>query len=399
MKTAFPTALLVGLLICLPSVVSSGVVPLKKHDYVPKYHNIIFIMDVSDSMMSGYPKSFDLTRLFVATRAFKLFNRVMPPVPHWQYDLNAALITFGDCEHPQLAGVLGPWSRAKYMSVTSGSIRHYKFYPWRTAGFQEALQLAGSIAAGAVGRTAIVVFTDGGSAGEGPQLTATALKDKFGDKVCVYGVYFGNMEVSWRNLYEVCKLTGGYARAWDEVNAPKIMKSFAWDVLVNEIMFPYPEIFFKHKSAELLPSEALKLESVANFMHAIPQYELQIDGHSDFLGSMKGNYGLALARAKNVKQSLVKMYKVDPQRIAIRSWGEELPRYDNHNTEQRHKNREANLYLTLPLRNVPYNEKNLSTFGHKAVGDLHITRERNSDTEWAWPAERDLTKLRRRIRK
>ncbi len=45
------------------------------------------------------------------------------------------------------------------------------------------------------------------------------------------------------------------------------MKDFAWDITGREIMFPYPEIFFPEKTAELIPSEALKLESVANFLH------------------------------------------------------------------------------------------------------------------------------------
>ena len=394
MKKFHPTAALVGLLLCLP-VFALSATPMKKHDYVPKFHNIIFILDVSDSMMGGHPKNFDLTRLFIATRALKLFNNVMPPVPQWQYDLNSALITFGDCEDPKLAAVLCPWKREKYMPIWPGNIRRYKFSPWRTAGFQEALQLAGSVAAAAAGRTAIVVFTDGGSKGEGPQLTATALKDKLGDKIRIYGVFLGDKEWGWRNLYEVCMLTGGYARYWEEVNGPRVMKKFAWDILVNEIVFPYPEIFFKPRSAELLPSEALKLESVANFMHAIPQYELQIDGHTDFLGGMKSNYKMAHSRAKNVKNALVKMFKVDPARVKIRSWGEELPYYDNHNIEVRDRNREARLYLTLPLRDAPYNEKNLSTYGFKAVGDLHITQERDADEEWAWPVVKDLKKLRK----
>jgi hypothetical protein len=193
------------------------------------------------------------------------------------------------------------------------------------------------------------------------------------------------MEGGWRNLYEVCKLTGGYARTWEEVRTCKQMKDFAWDITVREIMFPYPEIFFKHKSADLIPSEALKLESVANFLHAIPQYVLQVDGHTDFLGDSKPNYELALARAKNVKQALVRTFHVHPERIRIRSFGEELPLYDNQNPEVRQLNRQANLYLLLPLRNYPYNEKNLHTFGVKAVGDIFNTQERNRDTEWAWP--------------
>ena len=132
---------------------------------------------------------------------------------------------------------------------------------------------------------------------------------------------FATSEVGWRNLYEVCKLTGGYCRAWEDVRTKKQMKEFAWDITVREIMFPYPEIFFPQKSAQLIPSEALKLESVANFLHAIPQYELQIDGHTTFVGDSADNYSLGMKRAASVKDALVKMYRIAPQRIHIRSWG------------------------------------------------------------------------------
>ena len=74
----------------------------------------------------------------------------------------------------------------------------------------------------------------------------------------------------------------------------------------------------------------------------------------------------------------------------VRSWGEELPRYDNDNPDTRPRNREANLYLRLPLRNYPYDEKHLHTFGVEAVGDIYNTQERNKDEEWAWPADRPV---------
>jgi len=384
MKTAFPVAVMVALLIVAPAVSLSAMGPEKNHDFIPRVHNLIFLVDVSDSMLSGYPQAFDHARLFVATRALKLFNAMMPPVPVWQYDLNTALITFGDCETPRLVGMLSPWFRNKY-DPDYPALRVKGYGPWRTAGFQEGLQVAGQLIAGSTGRTAIVVLTDGGSMGECPQKTAAAMKNEFGDRVQVFGVFFGDMEGGWRNLYEVCKLTGGYARSWEEVSTCNQMKDFAWDITVREIMFPYPEIFFKHKSADLLPTEALKLESVANFLHAIPQYMLQIDGHTDFLGNTKPNYDLSLTRARNVKEALVKMFHIHPERIRIRSFGEELPLYDNQNPEVRHLNRRANLYLRLPLRNYPYNEKKLHTFGVRAVGDIFNTQERNNDAEWAWP--------------
>jgi hypothetical protein len=86
-----------------------------------------------------------------------------------------------------------------------------------------------------------------------------------------------------------------------------------------------------------------------------------------------------------VKKALVSMYKIHPERILVHSFGEELPRYDNQHPDLRYKNNQTNLYLKLPLRNYPYDEKRLHTFGISAVGDLYNTQERDSDTEWAWP--------------
>ena len=390
MRTTVPALLLAIMLALVASPCFSEISKHKEHDFIPKFHNIIFMVDVSDSMMAGHPRNYDFTRLLIALRAFRLFNKVMPHVPRWQYDLNAGLITYGDCEAPVLVGPVGPWTRVKY-SLCYKQLRREKWGPWRTAGLTEALQLAGSLIGKLTGRTAIVVFTDGSSNAdqsqpdECPQRMVVALKKHFGNKVQVFGVHVGNTTGGWRNLYETCKLSGGYARAWEDVRNCDLMKEFAWDILVREIMFPYPEIFFKPKSADIIPSEALKLEAVANFLNAIPQYVLQIDGHSDFIGGTDENYDVAKSRAENVKKLLVNMYHMDPKRVLVRSWGEELPRYDNQNPEKRLRNRQANLYLMLPLRNFPYNEKNLYTYGVKAVGDLHITQERDSDTEWATP--------------
>jgi len=385
MKTRLHAFALAALLTLLPVSSFAGHFMEKNHDYLPRFHNLIFLFDVSDSMMAGHPENYDFSRLFIGVRGLELFNRVMPHIPRWQYDLNTALITFGDCATPKILSPLGPWDRKKYWEYYGSMRKECGLYPYRTAALQDALQLAGSLIGTAAGRTAIVIITDGGSMGECPQKTAAALKDCYGDKVQVFGIWIGAMEVGWRNLYEVCKLTGGYARTWEEVRTKTQMKEFAWDILVREIMFPYPEIFFKAKRADLIPSEALKLESVANFMHAIPQYCLQIDGHTTFLGNTEDNYRLGQARAANVKDALVKIYGINPDRILLRSWGEELPRYDNQNPDTRLRNDQANLYLMLPLREFPYDEKNLHTFGVPAVGDIYNTQERDKDTEWAWP--------------
>lgn len=392
MKTSLVAAALTLLLIASPGTSVSGVIPEKDHDFIPRFHNVIFLFDVSDSMMAGYPKNFDFPRELVARRAFALFNNMMPHIPRWQYDMNTALITYGDSKAPRLLSPLSPWDRKKYARFYD-CMRQEGYGPWTTATLQDALQLAGQLIGTACGRTAIVIFSDGGNQGEGPQKTATALKKLYGEKIAIYAVFFGVTEVGWRNLYETCTLTGGYARGWEEVRTKPQMKDFSWDITVREIMFPYPEIFFKAGRSDLLPSEAMKLEAVANFLRAIPQYCLQIDGHTSFLGSTGKNHKLGAVRAESVKRALVTMYKVDPRRILVRSFGEELPRYDNQDPDGRYKNNQAYLYLNLPLRNFPYNEKHLHTFAEKAVGNIYNNVERTGSEEWAWPQKpvRDAT--------
>ncbi len=386
MKKCFSALSVPAIILLIVAQAGAGINYEKEHDYIPKVHNIIFLFDVSDSMLAGYPKNSDLQRLFIASRALGMFHKVMPHIPHWQYDLNAALVTYGDCVVPRLLIPLGPFAREKFKPVY-GCLRDYSTGPFKTASLAHGLQLSGSISTAASGRTAVVIFSDGGGSGECPQRTAAALKKELGDNVQVYAVYFGEYEVGWRNLYEVCKLTGGYARKWEEVRTLQQMKKFVRDITIREIMFPYPELFFQDDSAEILPTEALKLEAVANFLLSIPQYHLQIDGHTTFFGDPADNKKLALARAEIVRDTLVKVFHIHPLRIHVRSWGEDMPRYDNQNPDIAQRNREANLYLRLPLRNYPYDEKHLHTFGVNAVGDLYNTQERGKDTEWAWPAE------------
>jgi hypothetical protein len=155
---------------------------------------------------------------------------------------------------------------------------------------------------------------------------------------------------------------------------------------VKEIVFPYTEIFFQENSAQLLSSEAIKLEDVAKFLHLIPQYSMVIDGFSIPGSGQLETKQLARQRAAVVKEALVRTYKIRSDRINIRSIGSAYSPYAVENPETRMRNALATLYLRLPLRNSPYNEKQLYTYNQAASGDILNARERLSDMEWAWPA-------------
>jgi len=356
----------------------------KEHDFLPRVNNLIFVFDTSVSMRSQYYRDPYFSRLAMAAKALKLFNLVMPPVPRWQYDVNTALLTFGDCPKPTILSPVSSWTSERYFPYL-GILVSERPVTRQTATLEDALLLSGQLMGTAQGRTAIVIFGDGGTGTQCPQQAALALKQHYGNNPAIFGIFFGDSEIGWRNLYEVCKLTGGYARTWEEVDDKNKMKRFAWDIFVREVMFPYTEIFFQEHSSDLIPSEGLKLENVAAFLHSIPQYVLQIDGHTTVSGRHADNYRLGMERARSVKNCLVKLYKIPPTRILIRSWGEEFPRYDNGNPDLRLRNSETDLYLVLPLKNFPYDEKHLHTFETRAIGEIYNNVERNSEAEWAQP--------------
>ncbi len=274
-----------------------------------------------------------------------------------------------------------PWLLEPYYGLL---LAKRPFHP-RAASIGDALEFCTGLGAESFGKTAIILFTDGETSGQVAQMTAQSLKHRFGDVFTVFGVFAGDSENGWRNLCKLCKETGGYARSWRELMDKKAMADFVQDVLVQEISFHYVEIFFRPKSADLLPSEAGKLENVATFLHMIPQYNLVIDGYS--IPSLEREIGreLALKRAYTVKKALIDAYKVWPKRILVRSLGSAYPRYQYDDPGTNLQNAQAVLYLKLPLHGAPYDEKHMHTFGQPVTGVVMNDRERNGDDEWSWP--------------
>lgn len=363
--------------------ISQALMP-KKHDFISQYQNVFFVIDTSKSMNAQFCQG-SPSKLIVATQALEMFNAVMPPVPLWQYSVNAALVSIGHPQGPFLLVPPQPWN-PKLLEPYYKIVGHAGVHFPRISPLEDALGFCAEMARSLPGKTAIVLFTDGGTADQIPQRTAVGIKAQLGDRLAVFGMFFGDTEVGWRNLLEVCKLTGGYARTWRETANKNSLKEFAWDILVREACFPYTEIFFQANSAQLLSSEAMKLEDVAKFLHLIPQYVLIIDGYSIPDSGLLETRQLARQRAAVVKEALVRTYRIRSNRIKIRTIGSEYSPYALENPETRFRNALAKLHLRLPLRSTPYNEKQLYTFTQAASGDILNARERLSDTEWAWPA-------------
>ena len=123
------------------------------------------------------------------------------------------------------------------------------------------------------------------------------------------------------------------------INALEINKMEALTIVLDDraLNFDFDKSFVKPQYDEMLTN--LKEFIMKN------DYELTIEGHTDYIASNQYNMGLSKRRAEAVKAKLIEL-GLDPSRIvAIVPKGEEEPVADNKTTEGRAKNRRVEFKL------------------------------------------------------
>lgn len=99
------------------------------------------------------------------------------------------------------------------------------------------------------------------------------------------------------------------------------------------------EVLFEFDKAVVQPMFNARIEAVANFMKKYPNTSTIIEGHTDSIGSDSYNMDLSKRRAEAVKQELVTMYGIDPNRLQTQGFGETRPVDTNATPEGRYNNR------------------------------------------------------------
>lgn len=106
------------------------------------------------------------------------------------------------------------------------------------------------------------------------------------------------------------------------------------------------DIHFAYDSAEILPDEAVILQEAAGFLKQYPSVVVQIQGHCDERGTEEYNMALGSRRAGGVKQFLMDL-QIDPDRLYVISYGEELPIEPGHDEAAWAKNRRVHFMIGL----------------------------------------------------
>lgn len=97
-------------------------------------------------------------------------------------------------------------------------------------------------------------------------------------------------------------------------------------------------VFFATGSAELLPASLNELNRLKSLLEEKPGLHIQINGHTDNVGSDADNLELSAQRARAVYEFLVKE-GIDPARLSYKGFGETNPVADNQTEAGRQLNR------------------------------------------------------------
>lgn len=97
-------------------------------------------------------------------------------------------------------------------------------------------------------------------------------------------------------------------------------------------------IFFEYNKATLTPASRGEIKQLAGFLRRHDSLYVEIAGHTDSIGTRKGNLQLSRARARAVCDYLTNLGIAD-QRLIPKGYGEEKPVADNSTPKGRRKNR------------------------------------------------------------
>lgn len=112
--------------------------------------------------------------------------------------------------------------------------------------------------------------------------------------------------------------------------------------VVEKINYAARNVFFATGSYKLLAKSNAALNEVAELMKSDPSLMLDIDGHTDAVGSSESNQVLSENRAKAVMDYLVKR-GVEASRLKATGYGEDKPVADNNTAAGRAKNRRTEM--------------------------------------------------------
>ncbi|PWA04205.1 OmpA family protein [Flavobacterium psychrotolerans] len=103
---------------------------------------------------------------------------------------------------------------------------------------------------------------------------------------------------------------------------PKTSDTAIAEVIKKLINEGYATVYFDSNKSNLTNISTEGVDFILNFLRSNPTTSVDITGHADEIGNTKSNQKLALTRATNVKNTLIKA-GINPYRLNVKSEGED----------------------------------------------------------------------------
>ena len=341
---------------------------LNSGDFILNADNFMVIFDKSGSMRDTYTgqRKVDYEKKLVG-----LFNATVPDAK-----LSAGLREFGEnnwnFDVTQLDYGVTTYNRDALGKVVAKLER-----PFGNSPLDVALLAAGKDLAGAAGKSAIVVFSDGVDMKEAPMVkAATEVKKQYGDRLCIYTVQIGNDANGAKVLDKVARASEcGFAVNGDKVADDASMTAFVEKIFLaaappKPVVVPPPPEAEKKVEPQAAPKKELKekvtislnvqfdtdkavvkpkykddIKKVADFMKEYPDTKASIEGNTDNTGSAAYNKKLSKKRADAVAAYLVKNFGIDKSRLSTVGYGFDKPVASNKTAKGRQQNRRVDAVI------------------------------------------------------
>ena len=105
------------------------------------------------------------------------------------------------------------------------------------------------------------------------------------------------------------------------------------------------DVLFRSGSFELLPGARERLAKVSGIVLAYPSLHVEVEGHTDSVGSDQYNQALSERRAQSVRDYLVQQ-GISQYSVEAHGFGKTAPIASNDTAEGRQQNRRVELVLS-----------------------------------------------------